>query len=74
MVLLVLSNVQHFVIPWTLAHQAPLFMEFSRQEYCSRFTFSDSEIELTSLASPGLADSLPLHHLGNPYITYIPSI
>ena len=21
--------------PWTVAHQAPLFMEFSRQEYCS---------------------------------------
>ena len=28
-----LSHVQRFVIPWTGAHQAPLFMEFSRQEY-----------------------------------------
>ena len=22
-----------FVTPWTVAHQAPLFMEFSRQDY-----------------------------------------
>ena len=28
----VLSRVQLFVTPWTLAHQAPLFMEFSRHE------------------------------------------
>ena len=25
-----------FVIPWTVAHQTPLSMEFSRQEYWSR--------------------------------------
>ena len=25
--------------PWTLAHQAPLSMEFSRQEYWSRLPF-----------------------------------
>ena len=24
-----------FVTPWTVAHQAPLFMGFSKQEYCS---------------------------------------
>ena len=29
----VLSRAQPFVTPWTVAHQAPLFMEFSRQEY-----------------------------------------
>ena len=28
-----LSHVRLFVAPWTVAHQAPLFMEFSRQEY-----------------------------------------
>ena len=28
-----LSHVQHFVIPWTVAHQVPLSMKFSRQEY-----------------------------------------
>ena len=29
------SVVSNSVIPWTVAHQAPLFTEFSRQEYCS---------------------------------------
>jgi len=29
----VLSCVQLFATPWTVAHQAPLFMEFPRQEY-----------------------------------------
>ena len=28
-----LSNVQVFAVTWTVAHQAPLSMEFSRQEY-----------------------------------------
>ena len=28
----VLSRVRLFATPWTVAHQAPLFMEFSRQE------------------------------------------
>ena len=30
-----LSRVRHFVTPWTTAHQAPLSMGFSRQEYWS---------------------------------------
>ena len=30
-----LSHVQLFVILWTVAHQAPLFIEFSRQKYWS---------------------------------------
>ena len=25
--------------PWTIAHQSPLAMEFSRQEYCSGLPF-----------------------------------
>ena len=29
-------NVKLFVTPWTVAHQVPLSMEFSRQEYWSR--------------------------------------
>ena len=32
-----LSLVRLFVTPWTVAHQAPLSMEFSRQEYWSGF-------------------------------------
>ena len=31
----VLSDVQIFVTPWTVAHQAPLSMGFLRQEYWS---------------------------------------
>ena len=47
--------------PWTVAHQATLFMEFSRREYWSGLPFpppgdlSDPEIEAASLVSPALA-------------------
>ena len=34
-----LSHVQLFVTPWTVAHQAPLSMGFSRQEYWSGLPF-----------------------------------
>ena len=34
-----LSCVLLFVIPWTVAHQAPLSVGFSRQEYWSRLPF-----------------------------------
>ena len=53
--------------PWTIARQAPLTMEFSRQEFWRELTFptpGDSlnlGIEPTPLASPDWqADSLPL--------------
>ena len=54
------SVVSHsFVIPWTIAHHAPLSIEFSRQEYWSGLPFPedlpDPGIELASLASPVLA-------------------
>ena len=48
-------------IPWTVAHQAPLSMEFSREEYWSRLPFpspgnlSDPVVELTSVEPPALA-------------------
>ena len=55
-----------------MAHQAPLSMEFSRQEYWSGLPFptpgdlSNPGIEPVSPASPALqADSLPLNHLGS---------
>ena len=38
MLLLLLSHISHvrlFATPWTVAHQAPPFMGFSRQEYWS---------------------------------------
>ena len=34
-----LSHVQFFATPWTVAHQAPPSMEFSREEYCSGLPF-----------------------------------
>ena len=34
-----LSHVPLFATPWTIARQAPLFMEFSRQEYWSGLPF-----------------------------------
>ena len=66
-----LSRVPLFVIPWTIAHQAPLSMEFSRQEYCSGLSdpgdLPDPGIESTSSVYPELqVDSLPLSHLGRP--------
>ena len=56
-----LSRVQLFAILWTTARQAPLSVEFSRQEYWSGLPFSilgdlpDPQTELTSLVSPALA-------------------
>ena len=49
-----LSHVQFFVTPWTVAHRAPLPKGFSRQEYWSRLPFPgdlpDPEIEPKSPA------------------------
>ena len=53
------SYVQLFMIPWTVAHQAPLSMGFSRQEYWHGLPFSslgdlpDSRIEPESPALAG---------------------
>ena len=68
-----LSHVQLFVTPWTVAHQAPLSMEFSRQEYWSRLPFPTSGelpnpgFKIISLASPALPSGFfPQCHLGSP--------
>ena len=58
-----LRCVRLLAIPWSVALQAPLFMEFPRQEYWSGLPFPipgdplDPGIEPTSLASPALAGS-----------------
>ena len=58
---LLLSLVQPFATPCTVAHHAPLYMEFSQQEYCSGLPLPtpghipDPKVEPTSLASPALA-------------------
>ena len=52
------SCVQLFVTPWTVALQAPLSMEFSKQEYWSGLPFPDPGIEPMSLTSYALASEL----------------
>ena len=63
-----------FVTLWTIACQAPLSMEFSRQEYWSGLPcpppgdFSNPGIKP---AAPALqVDSLPLSHQGSPRSTW----
>ena len=52
---------QPFATPWTIAHQAPLSMGFSRQEYWSGLLsppprdLPDPGIKPTTLKSPALA-------------------
>ena len=62
---LVAKSCLTLVTPWTVAHQAPLSMGFSRQEYWSGLPFHssgdppDPGIKPWSLASPALqVDSL----------------
>ena len=68
-----LSHVQLFTTPWTVAHQAPLFMGFALQELCSGVPFPlpgdlpDPGIKLESPASLALqVDSLPAEPPGKP--------
>ena len=67
-----LSHVSLYVTTWMVAHQAPLSMGFSRQEYWSGLLFPT----LGDLPNPGInlclscflywqADSSPLCHLGS---------
>ena len=49
-----LSRVQLFVTPCTVASQAPLSMEFSRQEYWSGLPFPTLGVFLTQGSNPGL--------------------
>ena len=74
----VLSHVWLSVTLWTVALQAPLTMEFYRQEYWSEFPFPPPG----DLPSPGIEQTSPalqwilyrynslllLSHLGSPYI------
>ena len=69
---LVAQSCPTLCVPWTVACQAPLSMEFSRQEYYSGLPFPtpgelpDPGVEPTSLASPALAvDFLPLEPPAN---------
>ena len=50
-----LSGVQLFATPWTVAYQAPPSMEFSRQEYWSGLPFPSPG----DLPDPGLEPGSP---------------
>ena len=50
-----LSHVQLFATPWTVAHQAPLSMGFSRQEYWSGLPFPSPG----DLPNPGIKPRSP---------------
>ena len=50
-----LRRVQLFVIPWTVAHQAPLFMAVSRREYWSGLPCPPPG----GLPNPGIEPGLP---------------
>ena len=58
--------------PWTVACQASLSIEFSRQEYWSELLFPTPGDPNPGIKPPLLsllhwqADSLPLYHLGSP--------
>ena len=69
------SRVQFFGIPWTVAHQAPLSMEFPRQEYWSELPFSSPGY----LPEPGIEPMFPalagrffyqLSHQASPKMSY----
>ena len=60
--------------PWTVAHQAPLTVGFSRQESWSGFSSSPGDLLHPGIewASPALADSFFYHctHLGSLWIDF----
>ena len=68
------SCVQFLVTPRIVAHQAPLSMGFSRQEYWSGLPFPPSadlpNPEIEPVSPESQADFSPLSHRGSPY-TYI---
>ena len=72
-----ISHVQIFAALWIVAHQAPLSMGFSRQQYWTRLPWSppgdlpNPGTESRSLTSPALwVDSLLLSRRGSPKYYY----
>ena len=64
-----LSHVRFFATPWTVACQAPLFMEFSKQEYfLLQVTFLTWGLNQHFLRWQAV--SLPLNHLEDPTVLY----
>ena len=67
-----LSGVRLFVTPWTVAHQAPPSMGFSRQAYWSGLPFpSPGDLPNLGIEPRCSAFTIMLYHLshqGTPYI------
>ena len=51
-----LSHAQLLVTPGTAAHQAPLSMGFSRQEYWSGLPLPSPQLDIEEVVSPGKED------------------
>ena len=70
-----LGHVQSFATPWTVAHQAPLSMGFSRQEYWTGLPCplpGDLPKQGIELRSPILqAGSLPSEPPGKPSVILV---
>ena len=49
-----LSHVRLFAVPWTVARQLPLSVEYSRREYWSGLPFPSSGVFPTQGLNPGL--------------------
>ena len=62
-----LSHIWFFAASWTVAHQAPLSTEFSKQEYWERVTISFSG----DLPKPGIEPASPA--LASGFFTTEPS-
>ena len=75
----ILNHVQLFVIQWTVAHQAPLSMGFSRQEYWSGLPLLQGVFPTQGLSQVTYVNllwqvgSLPLVPPGKPVTTEIRS-
>ena len=67
-----LSCVQNSAIPWTIAHQAPQSMAFSREEYWSGLPFPHPgdfpNLEIEPWSPTLQADALPSEPPGKPII------
>ena len=64
------SHVQLFAAVWILAHQAPLSIEFSSQEYCSELPCPSPG----DLPHPGTELTSPVSCIGSRVLYYMPHI
>ena len=75
---LTLCNSMDFGSPWTVGHQDPLSMGFSRQEYLSRFPFPPLEdlpnLGIKTMSPHWKVDYLLLSQCGSSFLTLCPIV